>query len=136
MEIQQVFTVNYEGRSGTFKGDRHQAWDAYMNDEMANKNMVFLDWCSENLERVDVYGHILTDEYLTSLGYKKLKQDDNHFEWERITRNRDERLLYSVWRDGVFLAIVHRTGKTFPRGVFSGKIPSREIFEIILNCVA
>jgi hypothetical protein len=130
----------------TFVGDHAECRRVYEESERFKKDFKYFDWVEFSIDPVTIEpfespaeepADILTEDYLNVLGWHLQKIDGIHNEYTKVTGDRQERLLFSVWRDqGILAAIIHQTGESLPRGVFSGRIDSRDTFEIILNCVA
>lgn len=133
-------TFELTGENGitrTFIGDYANAWQNYWDDEMAKNNQSFMEYCVETCEQVKEPDSILTEEYLTSLGWRMVEQCNDNYFYSRDVNDRQEELRYSVVHDGGVLAtITHVSGGYYSAGVFSGKIDSRQTFEIILNAVS
>lgn len=107
--------------------------------------LTFFDWCEASLDKAvnrpyqsppDDVEEILTEEYLTSLGWAKIDSIGLHHKYSRLSDAYEEFLMFSVWPDKVLVDITHKIGNSYNTGVFSGKIDSRQTFEIILNAVS
>lgn len=128
----------------TFIGSYYEARRDYEKSDYKNRGLSFLDWCEVNRDQTtnvpyqsppDNVEEILTEEYLTSLGWRMVEQCNDNYFYSRDVNDRQEELRYSVYDECVLATITHVSGY-YSAGVFSGKIDSRQTFEIILNAVS
>lgn len=134
----------------TFIGSYYEARRDYEKSGYQARGLSFLDWCEASLDKAvnrpyqsppDDVEEILTDDYLNSLGFVNEHVTGSgygktHHHYMRQGNGRRERLMFTVYDGALSVCIEHRYGDAFPTTQFSGKIDSRQTFEIILNAVS